>query len=283
MTRLIIRIKIGDCKRGVSRVLQSAIYRLKYKENEKMINEKVLATVQGNPVTQSEVDEMVAMLTRQRGQNFDTPQGREMVLNQLINKKLLLLDAAKNLYEHNAEFKAELKKVKDDMLANYAVEKALEKVRVTDEEAKSFFEEHKDTFVEGEKVNASHILVDSEEKANELLSKINNKEISFEDAAKENSSCPSSQKGGNLGEFTRGQMVPEFDEACFTMEVGEIRGPIQTQFGYHIIMLNDKKAAQPMEYDAVKDEIKQRLLSEKQHQAYESKINQLKILYQVVK
>ena len=248
-----------------------------------MINEKVLATVQGNPVTQSEVDEMVAALTRQRGQNFDTPQGREMVLNQLINKKLLLLDAAKNLYEHNAEFKAELKRVKEDMLANYAVEKALEKVTVSDEDAEKFFNENKDTFIEGEKVNASHILVDSEEKANELMKKINGGEISFEDAAKENSTCPSSQQGGNLGEFTRGQMVPEFDEACFTMEVGELRGPVKTQFGYHLIKLNDKKAAEPMKFDAVKNEIKQRLLSEKQHQAYESKINQLKILYQVVR
>ncbi len=246
-----------------------------------MMNEQILATVQGNPVTKGEVDEMVNALTRQRGQNFDTPQGREMVLNQLINKKLLLLDAAKNLYEHNAEFKAELKRVKEDMLANYAVEKALEKVSVSDDDVKKFFEENKDTFVEGEKVNASHILVDSEEKANEILEKINAGEISFEEAATKNSSCPSSQNGGNLGDFTKGQMVPEFDEACFTMEKGEIRGPIKTQFGYHIILLNDKIPAKPMEFEAVKAEIKQRLLSEKQHQAYESKINQLKILYQV--
>ena len=167
------------------------------------------------------------------------------------------------------------------MLANYAVEKALEKVTVSDEDVKKFFEENKDTFVEQEKVNASHILVDTEEKANEILEKINKGEISFEDAALKNSSCPSSQNGGNLGDFTRGQMVLEFDEACFTMDKGEIRGPIKTQFGYHIILLNDKIPSKPMEFDAVKTEIKQRLLSEKQHQAYESKINQLKILYQV--
>ena len=246
-----------------------------------MMNEQVLATVQGNPITKGEVDEMVNALTRQRGQNFDTPQGREMVLNQLINKKLLLLDAAKNLYEHNAEFKAQLKRVKEDMLANYAVEKALEKITVTDEDVKKFYEENKDTFVESERVNASHILVDSEEKANEILAKINAGEISFEEAAEKNSSCPSSEKGGNLGEFSRGQMVPEFDEACFTMEKGEIRGPIKTQFGYHLILLNDKIPAKPIDFEIVKVEIKQRLLSEKQHQAYESKINQLKILYQV--
>ncbi|MBR5527967.1 MAG: peptidylprolyl isomerase [Clostridia bacterium] len=167
------------------------------------------------------------------------------------------------------------------MLANFAIAKAVENVKVTDEDAKKFFEENKSQLVSGESVNASHILVDSEEKANEILAKINAGEISFEDAARANSSCPSSEQGGNLGEFTRGQMVPEFDEACFSMAVGEVRGPVKTQFGYHLIKLNAKNEAAPLEYDAIADQIKQKLVSDKQQEAYRSKINQLKILYPV--
>ena len=132
-----------------------------------------------------------------------------------------------------------------------------------------------------EKVSASHILVDSEEKANELLAKINAGEVSFEDAARENSSCPSSQMGGSLGEFGRGQMVPEFDAACFEMEVGEVRGPVQTQFGYHLIRLDGKKAAEPMHFGDVREALVRQLTMEKQQAAYRSKINQLKILYPV--
>jgi peptidyl-prolyl cis-trans isomerase C len=161
------------------------------------------------------------------------------------------------------------------------MKKALEKVTVKDEDVKEYYEKNKEMFVEGEAVGASHILVDSEEKAKELLEKINNKEISFEDAARENSSCPSSENGGSLGQFTRGQMVPEFDEACFSMEIGEIRGPVKTQFGFHLIKLTSKKEAKPMEFDAIKEQLKGSLLQEKQQEAYKSKINQLQILFPV--
>ena len=248
-----------------------------------MTNDKILATVQNLTVTQAEVDEMITMLTQQRGQDFNNPQGRAMVLEQLINKKLLLLDASKNLYEHNPEFKAQLQKVKEDMLADYAIGKALEKIDVKEDEIKAFYEENKEKFNTGETVNASHILVDAEDKASEIMKKIENGDITFEDAAKQNSSCPSSQNGGNLGDFTKGQMVPEFDEACFSMNEGEMMGPVKTQFGYHIIKLNSKKPPQIRSYEEVKDGIKRNILSEKQHKAYESKLNQLKILYPVTK
>ncbi|MBE6570980.1 MAG: hypothetical protein E7656_01875 [Ruminococcaceae bacterium] len=167
------------------------------------------------------------------------------------------------------------------MLANFAIAKAVEGVKVTDDEAKAFFEENKGELVSGKTVNASHILVDSEEKATDILAKINAGEISFEDAARQNSSCPSSEQGGNLGEFTRGQMVPEFDEACFSMAVGEIAGPVKTQFGFHLIKLNDKKEAAPIAFEDIADQIKEKLVSDKQQAAYKSKINQLKILYPV--
>ena len=81
---------------------------------------------------------------------------------------------------------------------------------------------------------ARHILVDSEEKCNEIKAEIENG-LSFEDAAKANSSCPSSAQGGDLGKFGPGQMVPEFDKAIFSGDVGVLYGPIQTQFGYHLI------------------------------------------------
>ena len=133
-----------------------------------------------------------------------------------------------------------------------------------------------------ESVNASHILVDSEEKALEILAGIKSGEISFEQAAMENSSCPSGRNGGSLGDFGKGQMVPEFDTAVFAMAVGEITdAPVKTQFGYHLIKLNSKNAAEVMPLAEIAPEIKNALLQEKQRTAYESKINQLKILYPV--
>ena len=86
---------------------------------------------------------------------------------------------------------------------------------------------------------------------------------------------------GSLGEFTRGQMVPEFDQAVFSMEVGELRGPVKTQFGYHIIRLDSKKDGEPVTFDQASQQIKAHLLDEKRQKAYQSKVNQLKILYPV--
>lgn len=81
---------------------------------------------------------------------------------------------------------------------------------------------------------ARHILVNSEEKCNELKSEIENG-ANFETLAKENSACPSSAQGGDLGKFGPGQMVPEFDKAVFSGDVGVVYGPIKTQFGYHLL------------------------------------------------
>ena len=242
---------------------------------------KVLANVGGFPITEDDVTEFLMGLG-QRGASYNNPEGKKMILNQLIGQKLLLLDAKRNLLEADPAFKAQLAKVKDNLLSNFAAEKAIANVTVSDKDAEEYYNNNKEQFVSGDSVNASHILVDSEEKALEILAKIKAGEISFEDAAKENSSCPSKANGGNLGDFEKGQMVPEFDAAVFAMEVGEITdAPVKTQFGYHLIKLNSKKESEAIEFSAIKDEIKDGLLGEKRRAAYDSKINQLKILYPV--
>ncbi len=247
------------------------------------MDNKILAKVGTLSVFQSEVDEMVMSL-RQRGQNYDNEQGRTAILEQLIANKLFLLDAQKNLYEYNEAFKAQMERVKEDMLINFAAAKALEDVNpATDEEIKKYYDDNKDKFTKGESVNASHILVDSEEKAKEILAKINAGEISFEDAARASSTCPSSENGGNLGEFTRGQMVPEFDEAVFSMNVGEVSVPVKTQFGYHLIKLISKNEASAYDFEEIKGQLSQMVNEEKKQAAFQSKITQLKFLYPVDK
>jgi len=244
---------------------------------------KILAKVGTLTVTEADVNNMIAAFGA-RGQSYDNPQGREIILEQLIANKLLLLEAQKNMYEYNAEFKAQLQKIKEDMLVNFATVKTLESVKpATDEEIKKYFEDNKEQFKAEESVSASHILVDSEEKALSLLSEIKDGKISFEDAARQNSSCPSKDNGGSLGEFTKGQMVPEFDKAVFEMEKGEISGPVKTQFGFHIIKVTDKNEAQEMKLEDIKEQLRGMVLGSKRQKALDSKLNQLKILYPVDK
>lgn len=91
-----------------------------------------------------------------------------------------------------------------------------------------------------ESVKASHVLLKTEQESLDLLKKIMDKEIDFEEAARKFSLCPSKNQGGNLGEFQKGMMVKEFEEACFNEknESGDILGPIKTQFGFHLIKIN---------------------------------------------
>ena len=242
---------------------------------------KILATVNGTPITDAEVDAFLRGMGQQ-GQAYNNPEGRKAILQELVAQKLLLLDAQKNLLEAEPAFKEQLKKAKESLLASYALEKVINGVRITDKEIEDYYNENQDKFVSPATVNASHILVDSEEKAKEIYEKIEKGEMSFEDAAKEYSSCPSKDNGGSLGDFGKGQMVPEFDAAVFAMEVGEVtKEPVQTQFGYHLIRLNSKNEGATMPLDSIKERLGQQLLGQKQQKAYESRINQLKILYPV--
>ena len=88
--------------------------------------------------------------------------------------------------------------------------------------------------------SARHILVSDEAFCNELKEKINSGEITFEEAARENSTCPSGAAGGALGTFGPGQMVPEFDRVVFNDEVGVVHGPVRTQFGYHLLIITER-------------------------------------------
>ena len=137
-----------------------------------MANSKILASVMGKQITEADVDEFIANLG-QRGQNYNTPEGRKIVLDELINQKLLLLDAQRNLYEGDPLFQAQLAKMKENLLISFAVEKTVANVRATEADAKAFYDANPEQFAQGETVNASHILVDSEEKANDILAKIN--------------------------------------------------------------------------------------------------------------
>ena len=242
---------------------------------------KILAKVGALTVTEKEVDDFLVELGA-RGQGYNTPDGRRAILDQIISSKLLLLDARHNLLETEPEFKAELARLRENLLINYAGNKVLAAVKVSDEDVKKYYEDNIDRFKQGPTVNADHILVESEEKALEILAKIESGEVSFADAAKEHSTCPSGQRGGNLGDFGRGQMVPEFDTAVFELEVGEMtKAPVKTQFGYHLIKLNSKSDESVMPYDEIAPQLSEMVLNEKRREAYERKINQLKILYPV--
>jgi len=246
-----------------------------------MAENKVLARVLGQDITEQDVEAALAQMG-QRAAQYDNPQGRAALLGQIINRKLLLSDAISNMYERDKEFKEEMAKVKEELLVNYAVKKAVENVKITDEEVKTYFDEHPEMFRGQTKMNADHILVADDTLAAQILDDIKAGKVTFEEAAANHSTCPSKANGGNLGDFEQGQMVPEFEAACMTMEVGSLcEAPVRTQFGWHIIRLNSRQTGEAMQYEDVKENLKEQLFVEKQQKAFQSKLNQLMLLHPV--
>lgn len=124
--------------------------------------------------------------------------------------------------EETEEYQEMVENAKRDILAQMTMREVMKDAVVTEEDVKNYYEEHKQQFTKGETVRAKHILTDSKEKCDAILAAIQSGETSFEDAAKEKSTCPSGAKGGDLGEFGKGQMVKEFEDAAFTAEIGAI-------------------------------------------------------------
>lgn len=241
---------------------------------------KVLASVNGNNITEQDLEVAMIRFPKENQDYFRSEQGKTQLLDQMISFELIYNYAKQADLENDEEYKNQLEIMKKDLLIQAGVKKVLDTVTVNDDDVKSYYDNNKDMFKSEETVNAKHILVESKEKAEEVLEKINNG-ISFEDAALEFSSCPSSNQGGSLGEFGRGRMVPEFENAAFELAVGEVSGPVQTQFGYHIIKLEGKTEPSIREYDEVKAMIASNLLHEKQNKAYINFVNDLKEDYKV--
>jgi peptidyl-prolyl cis-trans isomerase C len=141
------------------------------------------------------------------------------------------------------------------------------KASVSDADARKIYDDQVKLLKPEEEVSARHILVETEEQAKALKEKLNNG-ADFVQLAKENSKDPGSKDdGGNLGYFGHGQMVPQFEDIVFKLKKGEVSDPVKTQFGWHLVKLEDRRTKQPPAFDIVKDRIVQSLLLKKAQQS----------------
>ncbi len=247
-----------------------------------MSQEKVLAVVAGHEITEGELNTLISNYPPEQQVYMANPQAREQMLEQLIAFYLFAKMAEEEKIQETEEYKTTIEKMKVELASHMAATKTIEGVTVDEAEEKAFYEENKAQFVQGAKVSAKHILVDSEELANKVAEEIAAGK-SFEDAAKEYSTCPSKDRGGDLGFFSKGQMVPEFEKAAFEGEMNKVLGPVQTQFGYHLILVEDKQEAAEIPFEQVQEQIHQQLMQNKQREAYEKKVTELKGKYGVEK
>ncbi len=245
------------------------------------MDNKVLAVVAGKEITNADLDAFLATLPPEQRQYASNSYFREQYLEQFIVLHALEQMANDLKLEETEDYKKMLESVVRDIKARMAMNEIMKGIEVTDEDAENFYNANPDNFKKPETVSAKHILVADEDACNTILADIQNGTKTFEDAAKESSTCPSGQQGGDLGEFGKGQMVKEFEDAAFAAEIGAIVGPVKTQFGFHLIKVEAKSEAETLAYDAVKDQIKKNLLQQKQQNAYTARVAELKDKYVV--
>ena len=258
-------------------------------------NKDVVASVDGEKITK---DEVYNLMVSQYGSS---------VVETLINNKVIELEGEKEgIKVSKKEINAEL----DEFIESYGgeetfnsaleasgisladfkkdienyliVEKILGKdIDITEDEMKEYFEENKESFNEEEQVKASHILVEDEKTAKEVIEKLNAGE-DFAELAKEYSTDEgSAEEGGDLGYFEYGDMVEEFSEAAFKLKEGEISEPVKSDYGYHIIKVTGKKDAKEATYEDHKEEIKTILFDNEINSKYQDWLDETKDKYKI--
>ena len=243
-------------------------------EAAKQKEESVLATVNGEVITIDEYNEKLKRLSTFEKARYRGEEGHKEFLNALVHKKLMVQNARKMGLDKDAEVRKKIEALMHEVAERVLVEKLIEreiwnKVVVTDKEAKAYYDKHKGEFQEKEEVRISHILVATEEEAQKIRQELE-KGADFAELAKEKSIDQNTAKqGGDLGYFERGRLLPEFEKVTFGLEVGEVSDVVKTKFGYHIVKLEDKKEASIKEFYEVSDEIKKKLISDKQQEEYQ--------------
>ncbi|EEX09110.1 ppic-type ppiase domain protein [Ruegeria lacuscaerulensis ITI-1157] len=224
----------------------------------------VVARVNGDEITLGHVIATAASLPPQY-QQLDDEVLYQFIVEQLIQQQLLSQEQ-EGLTRLNAlMLENEERSLKAVQTVNQITD-----AQVTDDAIQAAYDAQFAEFQGEDEFNASHILVATEEEAKEIKAQLDDG-ADFAELAKEKSTGPSGPNGGALGWFGKGQMVPEFEQAVIGLEKGQVSDPVQTQFGWHVVILNDKRKSEAPELAEVRDELAQSVRQE----AIQAKIDEL--------
>ncbi len=241
---------------------------------------KVAAVVNGQVITQTEVDQRMARLSPSYRQALAGDSRR--LLEEMIMETILLQEARRRGLDRDAEVDKLVREAKRQILLG----RLLETVRdgktgqVTELEIAKNYEQNKSLYMEPETFRASHILVQTEQEAKKVFERLKSGE-DFSKVAQEVSIDSTKAKGGDIGYFSKGQLIPEFETACESLQPGQTSGIVKTQIGYHVIKLTEKKAARQLALDEVRERIRKQLSTQQQQQQVETFIQQLRAKAQV--
>ena len=246
---------------------------------ESSLEDKTLVTVADKSITVKDFKNKFLRLPKHY--QAVAEKNKRNLLNDMIVESLFLEDAVRKGFDKDKEIKDILAEArKKIIIAKFVKTEVDDKVKVSEDEMKAFYEEHKDEFKMPEMWRASHILVASEGEAKDVLSELS-KGKNFEDIARAESIDATSSRGGDVGYFRIGQVVPEFENTCLNLNVGQTSAIVRTQFGYHIIKLTDKKSEALEPYESAKPKIENALKLKKRDELFDKMVVSLKEKYRV--
>ncbi|MFH0823195.1 MAG: peptidyl-prolyl cis-trans isomerase [Pseudomonadota bacterium] len=238
--------------------------------------DEVLARIGNETVTDADLKEMANAVPEKFRHLYLTPAGRRQTLEYIVNVYALAAAAEKEGLEKSPKFQKLAKFAKKDLLARMYLEENSKTIpEPTEAEAKAFFEQNAEQMRTPEEVHLRHILVKTEKEAKDVLNKLKKGEDFGKIAAKE-SLCPSKTRGGDLDWMPRGRLVTEIETVAFSMNKGDVTGPIKTKHGFHVLLLEDKRPARQSSFEEVKDYVMEQLQYTKKQERYESLARDLK-------
>jgi len=234
--------------------------------------ETILASFSGQTITLGELNQ----LWEEVPEDYKLQLDKSMVLDQMISEKLLIQEAENTGLEEDNDVLEQIKKMTEQILVQALIEREiLDKVDISDEEILEYYEQNKVNFTEKEQVHLFNILLESEEEARDILEQLRAGE-DFSEIAIEKSTGPSAAQGGDLGYLSKGTIIPDIEDVVFALEVEELSEVIKTDFGFHILKITEKKPEIVKTSEEVKEDIIQTLLPDKQKEAFENLIEELK-------
>jgi parvulin-like peptidyl-prolyl isomerase len=252
-------------------ILSGSLYAVSNTQN------KVYAVVNGEKITQSLLD---ASLAREGKQFQSLSQDQQkQVLKQVVDSKILSQYALKTNAVKDPMYIEAVKNLKEDLALQVWMKSLRDNIKVSPSEMKSFYKNNSKLFKQPEQYKARHILVKTKKEAQDLidqLKKSTNVKGKFIALAKKYSTGPSATNGGDLGWFALRMMVPEFGNALKKMKIGSFtKSPVKSNYGFHVIYLEDKKPASTIKYEQIKDKIKATLVQKKFLDKIKSKLDTL--------
>lgn len=240
----------------------------------KKSKEAVVAAVNGKEITLAKLDEKIEKMPEQY-QAFASRHKKEVV-EEMIAEQLLYEEAKKRRIDRDPEIRELMDEAVKKVLISKLIEDETKKsIPVSEDDIKSHYQEYKDRYMVPERIRASHILTNTEEEAQRAQEELR-AGADFAEVAKRCSKDLTRDRGGDLGYFKRGQMIPEFERACFNLNVGEVSGVVKTRFGYHIIKVTDRKSATYHKFEDVEEGIRALISRQRQREKLEQFIKGLK-------